>query len=108
MIDSGLVGRKVFFRPLVRSHEERRWLFEEPTQSRISQSMLQYTKTNTSPPRNHCTPATLKPVDSPLITHSDGLGFAGRDSSFVDRTVEAWNAQVQGMERWGVGHPRIG
>ena len=42
MIDSGLVGRKVFF--TVRSHEESRWLFEEPTQSRVSPSMLEYAK----------------------------------------------------------------
>ena len=41
MIDSELVGSKG---PLVRSDEERRWLFEEPTQSRISPSMLEYTK----------------------------------------------------------------
>ena len=34
VIDSGLVGRKV------RSHEERRWLFEEPIQSRMSPSIL--------------------------------------------------------------------
>ena len=38
LIDSGLV----------RSHEERRWLFEEPTQSRISPSILEYTKMNPS------------------------------------------------------------
>ena len=31
-------------RPRVRSHEERRRLFEEPTQSRISPSLLHYTK----------------------------------------------------------------
>jgi hypothetical protein len=36
VIDAGLVGRKV----LVRSHEERRWLFERPTKSRISPSIL--------------------------------------------------------------------
>ena len=29
---------------LVRSHEERRWLFEEPTQYRKSPTLLQYTK----------------------------------------------------------------
>ena len=34
LIDSGLV----------RSHEERKWLFEEPTQSRITPSILEYTK----------------------------------------------------------------
>ena len=28
---------------LVRSHEKRRWLFEEPTQSQISTSILKYT-----------------------------------------------------------------
>ena len=31
----------------MRSHEERRWLFEGPTQSRMSPSMLQYTKRDT-------------------------------------------------------------
>ena len=30
----------------VRSHEKRRWLFEEPTQSQISTSILKYTTTN--------------------------------------------------------------
>ena len=49
-----MVDCKVFFnhhiRPfgssaLVRSHQERRWLFEEPTQSHLS--ILQYTKINT-------------------------------------------------------------
>ena len=30
--------------PLVRSHEERRWLFEEPAQSRISPSLLEYAR----------------------------------------------------------------
>ena len=47
LIDSGLVGRKVFFhhhiRPVVsgaQTHEKRRWLFEEPTQSQISTSIL--------------------------------------------------------------------
>ena len=34
---------------LVRSHTERRWLFEEPTQSRISPSILEYTKINLKP-----------------------------------------------------------
>ena len=34
---------------LVRSHEKRRWLFEEPTQSQISTSILKYT-TTTRPP----------------------------------------------------------
>ena len=34
---------RLFF-VLVRSHEERRWLFEEPTQSRISPSILYHTK----------------------------------------------------------------
>ena len=48
LIDSGLVGRQVFFhhhiRPLlVRSHEKRRLLFEEPTPSHVSPSILQYT-----------------------------------------------------------------
>ena len=49
MIDSGLVGRKDFFNHhiLVRSHEERRWLFEEPTQSRVSPSILYHTKRKT-------------------------------------------------------------
>ena len=37
--ETGYTGR-----PLVRSHEERRWLFEEPTQSRTSPCILQYTK----------------------------------------------------------------
>ena len=48
LIDSGFVGRKIFchhhIRPLVRSQEERRRLFEEPTKSHISPSILQYTK----------------------------------------------------------------
>jgi hypothetical protein len=37
-------GLRVVRRPLVRFHEERRWLFEEPTQSRMSPSILLYTK----------------------------------------------------------------
>jgi len=48
VIDSGLVGRKVFFIPLVRSHEERICSNLEPTQSRISPSILWYTKKNTT------------------------------------------------------------
>ena len=36
--------RKVIDSGLVRSHEERRWLFEEPSLSRISPSILYYTK----------------------------------------------------------------
>jgi len=39
---------------VVRSHEKRRWLFEEPTQSQISTSILKYTtnkpRLNQSPP----------------------------------------------------------
>ena len=31
---------------MARSDEEKRWLFEEPTQSRISPSILQYTQIN--------------------------------------------------------------
>jgi len=42
MIDSGLVGRKVFF--MVRSHVERRYSILEPTQSRISPIVLKCTK----------------------------------------------------------------
>jgi hypothetical protein len=44
LIDVGLsrVGRLA----LVRSHEERRWLFEVPTQSRISPSRLEFMKIN--------------------------------------------------------------
>ena len=48
VIDSGLVGRKVSFihhiRPVVKSHEERRCSILGPTQSRISPSILKYTK----------------------------------------------------------------
>ena len=50
MIDSGLLGRKVFFNhhiftvvsgaQTLRSHEERRWLFEKSTQSCISPSIV--------------------------------------------------------------------
>ena len=48
VIDPWSVDRKVCFhhriRPIVRSYEERRRIFEEPTQSRISPSILWYTK----------------------------------------------------------------
>ena len=50
MIDSGLVGREFFFFHhirLVRSHEERRCSILGPTRSRISPSILEYTKINT-------------------------------------------------------------
>ena len=42
LIDSGLVGRKVFF--MVRSQEERRFSILGPTQSRISPIISWYTK----------------------------------------------------------------
>jgi len=41
-----LAGEKTFHSPLLSeegSHEKRRWLFEEPTQSQISTSILKYT-----------------------------------------------------------------